>query len=131
MLPAHSTAQVATIVERSLQPSPWREYIFLAELDGEIAGFTRGFNVGPMPHTRILERPDVGYADELYVAPMHRGKGIPQRLVQTLMTTFWAAGVGQVTGHPLTPRLEAMWAAHGATRAGIWSVNRVVYRNHP
>lgn len=109
-------------------PAGWRVHTLVAETDGDLVGFIRAIQMGPLPHTRMAEFPSTGYLDELYVTPGFRLAGVGRRLLEAVMSLLWELGVGTVWGHPSSATVEALGASHGASTAPIWQVKRSQYR---
>lgn len=84
-----------------------RGTIFIAELDGEFAGFV-GWLVAE--DDAVQETPDsnrYGYIKDIFVAPRHRSQGVAQRLLATAEQYLAKTGVTRLRLNVLANNLTA------------------------
>jgi ribosomal protein S18 acetylase RimI-like enzyme len=67
---------------------------FVAEVDGEIAGYILGAVVDL--HPDLFEQIDSGFIADIFVDPAHRRRGIARQMVETINAWFVEQGVVHV-----------------------------------
>jgi len=87
--------------------------VYVAEVDGEIAGFATAHRWGPPP---IYEESSEVYLDELYVRPDDRREGIGTQLVDAIHDWTDRMGARRIRLNVLSANEEAraFWAAQDA-----------------
>jgi GNAT superfamily N-acetyltransferase len=88
--------------------------VYIAEVDGEIAGFATAHRWGPPP---IYEESSEVYLDELYVRPDDRRSGLGTQLVAAIRDWTDRIGARRIRLNVLSANeaARAFWAAQDAT----------------
>jgi GNAT superfamily N-acetyltransferase len=111
----------AQVREHLFGPRPYAE-VLLAEETGEVVGFALFFH----NFSTFLGRPGI-YLEDLFVSPVHRGKGHGKALLQTLARLAVERGCGRLEWSVLNWNEPAIqfYRSLGAEPMNEWTVNRL------
>ena len=86
--------------------------IFLAEVDGEAVGLSRGDVLSGDPIFRLRDDHRCGYVDQMFVRPAYRQQGVGAQLLEMCEGWFRAQGIGHCLLHA-APRAVRFYARIG------------------
>lgn len=86
--------------------------IFIAEVDGQPVGLSRGDVLTADPIFRLREDHRCGYVDQMYVRPAHRDRGLGAVLLRRCEDWFRELGVGHCLLHA-APKAVRFYARVG------------------
>lgn len=86
--------------------------IYLAEVDGEAIGLSRGDVLTADPIFRLRDDHRCGYIDQMYVRPQHRGSGLGKVLLEHCEDWFREQGIGHCLLHA-APKATRFYAREG------------------
>jgi len=87
-------------------------HIFLAEVDGEAVGLSRGDILTADPIFRLRDDHRCGYVDQMYVCPAFRQSGLGAKLLRCCEDWFRDEGVNHALLHA-APRAVRFYAREG------------------
>jgi len=119
---SHEVIATEQLLEDTLFSEQPRAHVFIAELDGEAAGFALYF----YNYSTFLAKPGI-YLEDLFVLPKYRGNKIGKALLVHLAKTAVEEGCGRFEWSVLDWNQPAIdfYRAMGAVGMDEWTVQRV------